>query len=91
LVPPIISVEPRDRIVARGGVAVFEVTASGNDPLQYFWTHDGQLLRDERNAVLNLSNVQEADAGVYSVYVRHLTPDGPVTIQSREVGLTVTP
>ena len=91
LVPPLIVGQPQDQTVRTGDTATFRVTASGNAPLSYFWMHNGQLLRDQKNPVLILPNVQEADIGTYAVFVRHLTPDGPVTSQSASALLTVVP
>jgi hypothetical protein len=89
LVPPVILEHPEDQIAEQGQAVSFSVTASGNAPLNYFWVHNGQLLREERASTLNLSGLQPSDAGEYSVYVQHLTSDGPVSIRSMRAVLTV--
>ena len=52
----------------------FAVTASGIEPLAYQWWRDGDLLPGQTNNALNMSSVQPADEGDYTVVVSN--PDG---------------
>src|SRR5207249_10459960 len=47
------------------------VTAVGNEPLQYQWRFNGTRIAESMTASLVLTNVQLADEGDYSVEVRN--------------------
>lgn len=47
----------------------FSVNATGTAPLAFQWRKDSQPLSDATNSTLTLTNVQPADAGIYSVVV----------------------
>ena len=66
---PAITQQPQNLTVAPGAVAVFDVAASGLVPLGYQWRFDGAIMRGATGATLVLSNVQPANAGLYSVLV----------------------
>ena len=72
--PLAIAVEPQSQAVPVGGTATFSVVAGGSAPLSYQWSFRGGILVGATNASLTLTNVQLADAGVYSVIVSHATP-----------------
>ena len=66
---PMITSQPDDQTFDAGDTAVFSVTANGIPAPTYQWRLDGSILVGETNAALNISNVQEADAGSYTVEV----------------------
>ncbi|YCM46680.1 immunoglobulin domain-containing protein [Verrucomicrobiaceae bacterium 227] len=68
-VPPVITSAPRGESVAVGGVALFNATASGSQPLSYQWFKDGQPLSGQNASQLRLSGVAATDAGNYTVAV----------------------
>lgn len=76
---PSITAHPQPQVVIPGGTAAFSVTATGTTPLAYQWLKNSLALADATNATLNLTNVQLADAGNYSVLVTNLC--GAVTSQ----------
>jgi hypothetical protein len=53
----------------RRDTAVFSTTASGSGPFSYAWKKNGAILPGQTNYSLTLTNVADADAGVYSVEV----------------------
>jgi pectate lyase len=68
-VAPSITSQPASQTVVRGGSALFGVIATGTAPLSYQWHKDGSLIPGATTSSLSLSNVQETDAGGYSVVV----------------------
>ena len=52
-----------------GQNVTFSITASGGPPFTYLWRKDGSALTNQTNATLVLTNVQLANAGIYSVEV----------------------
>jgi len=87
VVPPVIVVQPLDQTAPLGAAVSFTVGATGTEPLQYQWQHDGIPMANRTNATLLLTSVSEADAGVYRVAVSN--PLGGVF--SDEAVLTVLP
>jgi uncharacterized repeat protein (TIGR03803 family) len=91
--PPTITSEPQSRFKARGTMVSFSVAAVGTRPFSYQWLKDGNALSDGRNVsgsqsnVLTLSNLQDSDAGDYSVVVTNVA--GSATSSTAE--LTVLP
>lgn len=70
LVPPSFLFGPKDRAVARGTDAEFSASAVGTAPISYQWIFSAnQVLLNQTNPVLHLSNVQLSDAGAYSVII----------------------
>jgi hypothetical protein len=68
--PPAIVSQPQPQTVTVGGVAVFAVSATGNPPPFYQWLLDGTNgLEGANGSMLTLSNVQDTQAGRYSVVV----------------------
>src|SRR5262249_39674313 len=65
--PPGIVAPPQNLTVAAGDNPVFNVTASGTEPVRYQWRFNGADLSDATNSSLALINVQCADAGNYDV------------------------
>jgi pectate lyase len=67
---PVIIAEPQSQTLQPGESATFTVTASGSAPLHYQWFFNtNSPLPDATNAILNLTNVQNANIGAYSVIV----------------------
>ncbi|HEX4645466.1 MAG TPA: immunoglobulin domain-containing protein, partial [Verrucomicrobiae bacterium] len=57
LAPPAITRQPSNQSAVWGGAAVFNVTATGDAPLNYQWTFNGAIISDATNATLMLTNV----------------------------------
>jgi len=88
--PPLIVGEPADQQVLAGGTAVFSVNADGCPPLSYQWVFDQtNFLADATNALLTLSNVTAAQAGLYAALVSN--PNGTVTSAPASLVLAESP
>lgn len=69
-VAPSITTQPQSQTVTTGQDATFTVVAEGSVPLCYQWYYNtNSPLANATNATLTLTNVQAANAGVYSVVV----------------------
>ncbi|HEY5909474.1 MAG TPA: LamG-like jellyroll fold domain-containing protein [Verrucomicrobiae bacterium] len=68
-VAPSILLQPADLVVTVGSNAVFTVRATGSPLLSYQWDHAGVLIEGATSSTLVLSNVNTAQAGLYSVLV----------------------
>jgi hypothetical protein len=66
---PSITLPPQPATVNAGANAMFTVGANGSAPLVYQWSFNNQPLAGATNTSLQLTNVQAADAGTYSVSV----------------------
>ena len=53
-----------------GAAVVFSAVVSGEGPFQFTWRHQGQIIADATNAVLQLPSIGPADAGTYTVEVQ---------------------
>jgi T5SS/PEP-CTERM-associated repeat protein len=86
-VPPIIITQPQSQVVAVGGGANFAVSLSltSSPPIFYQWRHTGTNLPGANLPALTRSNVQETDAGDYTVVITNAA--GAVT--SSVASLTV--
>ncbi len=69
--PPVITTQPRDRAVCAGSPAVFEVRATGVEPLSYSWRHDGQVIPTATGPTYTIAGASPADAGRYDCEVRN--------------------
>ncbi len=69
ILPPVIVRQPQSQEILAGSTASFSVEASGTEPLQYQWRFNGQNLAGAKSPTLSLTNVQTANAGLYSVVV----------------------
>ncbi len=67
--PPAVTTPPASLTVVATHDASFTVSASGSVPLKYQWRFNGASLDGATNSVLQLFNVQPAQAGGYSVIV----------------------
>ncbi|MDP1580376.1 MAG: immunoglobulin domain-containing protein [Candidatus Didemnitutus sp.] len=65
---PVIATNPTAQSLGLGTTAVFTVSASGDAPLNYQWTFEGQPV-GTNSATLTISNVQLANMGHYRVTV----------------------
>ena len=70
-VPQIVT-QPASQTVAVGASAAFSVGASGTAPLTYQWLFNGGNLTGQTASTLNLSQVQQNQAGSYSVIVSNV-------------------
>ncbi len=66
---PSITAQPQDQEVIQGSNAMFSVTASGTAPLSFQWYLYATPLPQATNSILELTNVQAANSGSYSVMV----------------------
>ena len=66
--PPSIVTQPVGQTVALGGSAIFSVVAT-NNPQSYQWRLNGENIAGATGASLTVNNVQESDAGAYTVEV----------------------
>ncbi|TAK99275.1 MAG: DUF11 domain-containing protein, partial [Verrucomicrobia bacterium] len=62
-IPPTITTQPNHQSVATGGTATFSVTASGSEPLSYFWRRNGSPIVGATGSSYTTNNVQLADSG----------------------------
>jgi hypothetical protein len=70
VLPPSIVAGPTDQTTTNGGAVSFSVTAAGTDPLSYQWYFDAtNVLAEETNSTLSLSNLTILQAGAYQVVV----------------------
>ena len=71
--PPLIISQPTNKTVLVSGTAVFSVGANGSLPLSYQWFfNQTNLLPNQTNSSLVLTNVQLTNAGNYTVLVSNL-------------------
>jgi Immunoglobulin domain/Bacterial Ig domain/PKD domain/Carboxypeptidase regulatory-like domain/Metallo-peptidase family M12B Reprolysin-like len=83
--PPVITSQPQSLQVNEGASAIFDVTATGSPPLVYQWYFNvTNLINDATGSSLTISNVQDSDAGYYSVVV-----DNGLSVTSSNALLTV--
>ena len=85
LAAPAITQQPMKRTVFAGENHTFTVAATGNLPLAFQWRRAGVNLTGQTNDFLALTNIQPADAALYSVVVTNIA--GSVT--SAPASLTV--
>lgn len=86
-IPPTITSQPRNQMVAVGQNASFAVTATGTAPLSYRWYFKDSALPGAIGAVLTINGAQPANAGAYFVKVSNA--GGSVT--SSTANLTIAP
>ncbi|PWU11253.1 MAG: hypothetical protein C5B50_23750 [Verrucomicrobia bacterium] len=68
-ISPAITAEPVGRTVFTGASVYLNVAPSGAEPLTYLWKFNGAPLPMQTNLSLLLTNIQIAQAGLYSVLV----------------------
>ena len=74
---PIINTQPQNQSAPIGGSATFSVTAVGTAPLSYQWRFNAVNISGATASTYTRSNVQDSNAGSYSVVVT--SPYGTVT------------
>ncbi|MEM7165378.1 MAG: immunoglobulin domain-containing protein [Planctomycetota bacterium] len=67
--PPAITTHPQPVTVCAGGMATFDVTATGSAPLSYQWRKDGTNIPGATGSSFTINPVSTADAGTYDVVV----------------------
>ena len=77
--------QPESVQAVSGRSVRFEVTAYGSGKLEYQWSRDGVALVGGTGSVLELSNVDGLNAGVYGVEVR----SGAAVVRSQSAVLTL--
>src|SRR4051812_8811819 len=65
--PPAKVARPTSQAANIGDTVLFNLTATGTDPLYYQWLLNGDAIQDQTSASLALQGVTLADAGFYSV------------------------
>jgi len=69
-----------------GGIAMFNVTASGTGPFSYVWSKDGAALAGQTTNSLTISPVNTTNAGTYTVIVtgaaNSVTNSAPLTVNT---------
>ena len=68
-IAPLITAQPQSQTQLAGQNILLSVGASGGAPLRYQWRFNGEDLRSETNAQLELEGVGPGQAGVYQVLV----------------------
>ncbi|HZR18272.1 MAG TPA: immunoglobulin domain-containing protein [Verrucomicrobiae bacterium] len=100
LVPPSISSQPTNQIVAAGTDALFQVLASGTAPLSYQWWFNGTNAVGINSNALVITGAQAAQAGTYQVVITNsagaitsavatLSIGVPAGVSQQPVSLTV--
>ena len=69
VLPPGITEQPTNLVIASGSVATLAVTATGTEPLSYQWRNDFGDLMNATNATLTLNPATTNQAGNFSVLV----------------------
>lgn len=67
--PPEFVSQPAAKIVSPGSNAIFSATVRGSFPFTYQWRRNGNILPNETNLTLTVSNAQPSQAGSYSLNV----------------------
>jgi len=81
--PPQIISDPGDQAVSIGGTALFTAQYTADKPVTYTWLKDGEPLDPNRGYIglntdtLSITNVQDSDAGVYTITVSNSTGQTP--------------
>lgn len=87
--PPAIISQPQSQEVKAGTNVLFTVGTGGTGPFTYQWYLSETALNGATNSVLSLTNVQEANAGAYSVSIS--TPFGEATSSTAALTVDTTP
>ena len=89
--PPVITSQPQNQTAFLGQNVSFEVVASGSG-LSYQWYFGSSALSGETSSMLDLTNVQYADAGNYSVTVSNehgVVTSALANLRVTEIGLDI--
>jgi Immunoglobulin domain len=77
LEPPIFTHPPQDQTAYAGSTVSFRASAAGSQPLAYQWFFNASAILGVGTTRLQLTNVQPAQAGAYTVVITNVT--GAVT------------
>lgn len=91
LEPPQIVAAPTAQTVHIGGTARFLVGATGSSALTYRWLFNNDPIPGATGPTLVLQPVTAANAGSYRVVISQVTANGPVSVKTEPVDLTVQP
>ncbi|MFO1500751.1 MAG: immunoglobulin domain-containing protein [Verrucomicrobiota bacterium] len=69
--PPLITAQPSNALLAEGGAGLLSVTVAGSPILSYQWRRNGTNLTGATSSGLGLSSAQTNDAGYYSVVAQN--------------------
>jgi len=69
--PPVITMQPKDTEVDLGGYTEFIVAVKGNEPFDYQWYKNGNIIKDGNKATLVIPSVSESDITIYSVSIKN--------------------
>ena len=87
LQPLVLVSQPSEVVQMAQSLAVLEVETSGDGPLAYEWSKDGESLGFSPVSALTFESLSESDAGLYTVEIT-----SPVSmVASEPITLTVTP
>jgi hypothetical protein len=86
-IPPSITQQPTNQTIMAGQSVSMTVIAAGSFPLSYQWAFGGTNINNATSSILNLSNVQLASSGTYSVTVTNAYG----SVVSSNAQLTVNP
>ncbi len=67
--PPVILVQPVSQLALIGGTVVFSVSSTGAPPLLHRWLFNDRVIPGANGSTLTLTNLQPAQAGLYSVAI----------------------
>jgi hypothetical protein len=65
--PPVISIQPSDRVVKLGETAVFAASIRGTQPIAYQWFRDGKVINGANSLSYELLFVTPSNEGSYSL------------------------
>ena len=63
--------QPEDVSTVVGESATLKVVVEGSEPIEYFWSHDGDWVEGGTESTLRLASVKSGDYGAYNVLVRN--------------------
>ena len=87
LKPAVITTQPTGDVLRQGETISLVVAASGTEPLRFEWKRDGQVLDEFTGSKVEISDVQAAQGGTYTVTVSN--EGGAVTSDEAEVVVNV--
>ena len=85
--PPVFNTVAANRFVDIGQNAYFRMWAIGAQPIAYQWSFNGTPLEGETNSWLTVTNVQSANAGLYTVTASNSSG----FVSSKPMGLNTNP
>lgn len=83
LLPPSVVVHPEGQAVIAGSTVTFQVVAAGDPPLSFSWRKGEEPIPGANAASLELTGVQPAHAGLYSVVISN--PYGVLSSRAAEL------